>query len=114
MDANEFIGIIREIVVNDSVRFLQSNLIKPPGRKPSEKLLAMSTWYNNLNDGDKSVVIQIINKSVEMGVFEFLCVLDGVRAIEGEEKGELKLYYEKGNQKILLNDINKVNLHELL
>ena len=40
-----------------------------------------------------------------MAVFGFLCVLDGVRAIEDTEvKGQLKLYYEKENKSVLLND----------
>ena len=81
MTSENFIDAIREVVAENSVISVQSNLIKPPGRKPSEKLVMMSEWYNKLVDGDK---------------------------------GELKLYYEKGNYKILLNDPHNVNLHELL
>jgi hypothetical protein len=57
----------------------------------------MSKWYNELNENDKSVVEQIIKKSVDMAVFSFLCVLDGVSTIENEKKGELKLYYNNQN-----------------
>ena len=114
MTSENFINAIREVVADNSVISVQSNLIKPPGRKPSEALVMMSEWYNKLVDGDKSMVIRIIEEASRTSVFGFLCVLDGVRSIENGDKGELKLYYEKGNYKILLNDPHNVNLHELL
>jgi hypothetical protein len=114
MNSEQFIDLIRELTIDDSVRIVQSNLIKPPGRNPSDISLNMSKWYNNLDDKDKAILIQIIKKSVRTGVFEFLCILDGAIAIESKDKGELKLYYEKGKEQVLLNDQSKVNLHELL
>lgn len=57
MNAEEFIDTIKEVVSEDSVRNVQSVLLKPPGRKPSDNVTAMSKWYNNLNDGDRSMVI---------------------------------------------------------
>jgi hypothetical protein len=114
MNTEEFIEAIKEVVVNSAIKSVQSKLFKPPGRNPSEKLTMMSEWYTKLSDGDKSIVIRIIEETVQTSVFGFLCVLDGVRSIENGDKGELKLYYEKGKNKILLNDTEKVNLHELL
>jgi hypothetical protein len=114
MNAEQFIDVIKEVVSEGSVKGVQSILVKPPGRKPSENLVAISEWYNNLNDGSKSMVIRIIRESVEMGIFSFLCVLDGVSAIENvPDKGVLKLIFDKNGHQILINDPKQVFLHEL-
>jgi hypothetical protein len=114
MNAEQFIDVIKKVVSEGSVKGVQSSLTKPPGRKPSENLVAMSEWYNNLNDGSKSMVIKIIREAVEMGIFSFLCVLDGVSAIEnGPEKGVLKLIFEKNGQENLINDPKQDFLHDL-
>ena len=114
MNQREFIEAIRKVVVYDGISAVEANLVKPPGRKPSEKLLEISNWYYALDDDGKSVLTKIVKESVETAVFGFLCLLDGVRQIENEDKGELKLYYEKGDVKILLNDSHRSALHEFL
>ena len=114
MNQEEFVEAIRVAVLENGIRSVQSNLARLPGRQPSEKMIATSNWYNALGDGDKKIVIQIIMQSARTAVFGFLCVLDGIRAIEDEDKGELKLYYEKGDFKILLNDPHNPSLHEFL
>jgi hypothetical protein len=49
-----------------------------------------------------------------MGIFSFLCVLDGVSAIENvPDKGVLKLIFDKNGHQILINDPKQVFLHEL-
>ena len=111
MDAQEFVNIVRELTIDDSIMIVQSNLIKPPGRKPEETLVAMSKWYNSLADNDKSMLLRIIGYSAKTSTFQFLCILDGCRAIEGEDKGELKLFYQKGTEEVWLNE---KGLHEFL
>jgi hypothetical protein len=74
----------------------------------------MSEWFNNLNIKDKDMLLRIIRASVEMSIFGFLCVLDGVTAIEnGDRKGKLNLYYEKEGSQQLLNDFEGEFLHDL-
>ena len=114
MDSKEFVDSIKEVVINNSIQSVLTNLIKPAGRAPAKKLLLLSEWYNNLNDTDKNIVKEVIKEAVEMSTFSLLCVLDGVSAIENDNKGLLKLYYEKGNTRILLNDPNKEYLHNLM
>jgi hypothetical protein len=115
MNKQEFINSIKEVVVNDSIKSVESNLIRPPGRAPEEKLNTLSKWFNNLNDADRNMVMQVVKESVQTSVFGFLCVLDGVRAIEdGEEKGKLDLYYEKDEKLTLLNNQSDEYLHDLL
>ncbi len=114
MDANKFIEAIKEVVGEGSIRGVQSQLLKPTGRKPSKNLVAMSNWYNGLNDGDKGMVIKIIRESVQMGIFSFLCIIDGVSFVEnGPDKGQFKLIFEKNNDQFLINDPTHEFLHDL-
>ena len=77
---------------------MKSVLQKPPGRQPHKDDVELSNWYNNLTETDKEMVLKVVEKTIEMAVFGFLCVLDGVRAIEnGRDKGKLNLYYNKGD-----------------
>ena len=114
MNPQEFVDVIAETVLASSVRGMKKRLEQPAGRNPAKETVKLSTWYNNLNPTDKEMVLEVIAKSARDTTFGFLCVLDGVTAIEHEDKGTLKLYYERRNEKVLLNDQHKVNLHELL
>ena len=115
MNKQEFINSIKEVIVNDSIKSVESNLLKLPGRAPEKKLIILSQWFNKLDNNDRNMVMQVVKKSVQTSVFGFLCVLDGVRAIEdGEEKGKLDLYYEKDGKLTLLNNQNDEYLHDLL
>lgn len=115
MNSEEFIDAIREVVVNDSIKGLESYLIKPSGRNPGNEAIEKSYWYNKLSKQDKLMVLKVIKEAVETSVFGFLCVLDGVRAIENtEEKGKLKLFYEREGNSVLLNNNNEDYLHDLL
>lgn len=113
MNAEKFVEVIRNVVVNGSEKSVKLNLEQPPGREPLLQLVVMSEWYNQLNENDKVVVAQIIQESVNTAIFSFLCVLDGVKAIENENKGELKLFYENQDIKLLLNDSEEEYLHDL-
>jgi hypothetical protein len=60
------------------------------------------------------MVLEIVKESVETSVFGFLCVLDGVRAIEDDEiKGRLDLFYDKAGNQQLLNNPEEEYLHDL-
>lgn len=115
MNKEEFIDAIKTVVIKDSIKSVESNLIEPPGRAPEKKLLTLSEWFNKVSSEDRNMIMQLVKESVETSVFGFLCVIDGVRAIEDDdEKGKLNLYYEKGHKQILLNDPDDVYLHDLL
>ena len=115
MNTQTFIDAIKQVVIEESKIGIQSNLEKPPGKKPARELVELSDWYKSLDIKDRSMILKLVRESIEMAVFGFLCVLDGVRAIENTEvKGQLKLYYEKGNKSVLLNDPHEANLHDLI
>lgn len=114
MNNQEFVDVLKKVVVETSIEAVKSNISKPAGRKPQQKYLTMSSWYNGMSESDKIVVDMIVKESVETTVFGFLCVLDGVAAIEDDEiKGRLELYYEKNGIKQLLNDPDREYLHDL-
>lgn len=114
MDQQIFINGIKTEVVDGSIESMESNLIKPSGRKPAQKLTEMSEWFNQLKDDDKNMVLKIVKESVETTVFGFLCVLDGVRPLEDEEtKGSFELYFKKHGVQQLINDPEKEYLHDL-
>jgi hypothetical protein len=114
MTQKKFVEVIQDVVIDESIRSIQSNLINPPGRKPSEELILTSNFYNNLNDHDKRLMMQIVKDAVQTGVWGFFCVLDGVRSIENDKGGKLALFYENDGAKTLLNDPQEEFLHELL
>lgn len=114
MNTQEFIDAVKIRVVSGSLDSIHSILIKPPGREPAQKYVEMSKWYNQLSDGNKSMVLKVAKESIESAVFGFLCVLDGVSAIENTElKGKLLLYFEKNGERTLLNNSEEDFLHDL-
>lgn len=110
----DFIFKIKQVVYQSAVKGSVALLQKPPGRKPSSELRALSKWYNQLGEPDKEMVYSVIKLAAKQTTFGMLAVLDGVRQIdENNPKGVLELYYTKDSQKVLLNDPNVDNLHEL-
>lgn len=114
MNNQEFVKMIklcvRESAVKDSIRMLE----KPPGRKPRQKHLAQSDWYNYMSVADKAMLKSIITEVVDTSLFGFFTVLDGVRAIENrEDKGTLDLFYRNTNEEVLLNDPTEEYLHDI-
>jgi len=114
MDTKEFVEAIKEVVEKSSVDGVIEVMSQPPGRKPDLELVQRSVWYNKLPEEDKRMVREVVAESVQSALFGFLCVLDGVRAIENDEdKGVLKLYFEKKGQQVLLNHPEGEYLHDL-
>lgn len=115
MDSNEFIQVLKTAVIHNVEMDIIKIYTHPPKRKKiSAKEQDIADWYDQLSEKEKSYVLNLIREGAVSAVFGFLCVLDGVRAIEdGGEKGNLKLYYEKNGENIFLNDQNKESLHDI-
>ncbi len=115
MDERAFVDVIRRVVRDGAKRDILSSLRQPPGRRPPEQLIDKSRWYNALTDVDKAFVESVVGDCVTQAVFGFLCVIDGVRAIEdGSDRGSLELYYTKAGASSLLNRPEGLMLHDLL
>jgi hypothetical protein len=113
MKADKFAQIVKQIrdeSINDIITFFT----KPPGRRPRNRHLDISNWFNNLTDNDKLMARELVKESIHSSLFSLLCAIDGARRIENEEEmGQLKLYYLKDNKEILINDPDNQDLHDL-
>ena len=114
MTTTEFVEKIRQVVYNSTVTGCLSLMQKPPGRKPSPQLAALSQWFNQLSESDKGKVRDVIELAARQSVFGVFAVLDGVRQVEDtESKGILELRHLKDGQSQLLNDPNAEPLHDI-
>lgn len=94
MNHQEFVDAIkiavRDSAASDALTVLQA----PAGRRSSDALKARSDWFKSLDERSQRMVADIAFDAANRAAFGFLCVLDGVRAIEDYgPKGELELRY---------------------
>lgn len=105
MNTEKFVDMIKLVVRDAAVEDTISILESPPGRSPERKIVALSNYYNNKSEEERMIINEIMSQAVDEAVFGFLCVLDGVRAIEnGESKGTLSLTYKKDVEVVLNKD----------
>ncbi|MEQ9885896.1 hypothetical protein [Pectobacterium zantedeschiae] len=112
MDAQKFINVlnteVRDAAVEDTISILES----PPGRKPAKELIELSVFYNQQTEENKFLINKIIKYVADDAVFGMLCVLDGVRAIEDDNKGDLVLNYQNTNGVSVALNASK-DLHDI-
>ncbi|MDY7223746.1 hypothetical protein [Halalkalibacterium halodurans] len=113
MNKEEFVNYVKSHIRDEAKEGLIQKLEKPPGRKPREKLVAQSQWFNNLRPEDKEMISQIIHESIDEALFGLLCALDGVSAIDEDPDSELKLIYKNKDKEKLLNDAETEYLHDI-
>jgi hypothetical protein len=115
MDTEKFVEAIRAEVYQSAQRECIELLTKGPyGRKPQPDLVALSEWFNELPDRDRAMVKKVAKEASHAAVFGFLCVLDGVRVIEGYgPKGDLELVFVKDGSRTLLNPQPGEMLHDV-
>jgi hypothetical protein len=114
MNNKEFVEVIK-VVTEQCAQATIGSLLVVPGRKPDSAKLALAQWYNSLGDIEKDNVNKIIKEATAQATFSFLCVLDGVTAIEdGESKGALELtYIASDGSRLLLNNPENEYLHDV-
>jgi streptomycin 6-kinase len=116
MNANEFVDAVRSVVRDAATEDVMSLLERPPGRRPSAELVALSQWFNGLDDAAKQRVREVAAVASHHATFGMLAVIDGVRVIEDEgDRGAVELRYVKGSEFTVLNDpASRPLLHDLL
>lgn len=113
MNSEEFISALRVSVRDASISDAIKVIGDPPGRKISPEAKQLSEWYKSLGSQERDFVARIITDAVDRAIFGFLCVLDGVRAIEGaRDKGRLVLFYDR-ESRVLLNNPDDEYLHDI-
>lgn len=116
MKPNEFVDGIRENVLEASVSDTISVVRSPPGRKPSGELVALSEWYKQRGEGDRTMIRRILELEARQAVFGMLAVIDGSRRIpsQGDQTGHFELRYVDGDKVEILGGPEGAVLHELL
>lgn len=85
----------RDGAVSDCVQLLTD----PPGRKPEPELVCLSGWFKGLPEIERSRVITAMRMAADSTLIGVLCVLDGVRPVEGgEEKSVFQLTAIRGRE----------------
>jgi hypothetical protein len=113
MNPNSFVSALVETVHDASIDGVFATLAKPAGRRPSPRLLELSTWYLSLPAEDQARLRQVIEQAVHATLVGCLCVLDGARTIEDtDDKIELHLVAVKGNSRVRLNSPEDEYLHD--
>ncbi len=114
MDSEEFVRSVKLTCSDNEGEEKVRSLRNPPGRHPSAKLRRLSKWFHQLGPENQSGLVEALDDAAESAVFGLLCILDGVRAIESRpDQGGLELYYVNGEERVLLNDPAKEELHNL-
>jgi len=111
---HDFVATIKEAVRDAAITDTIDVLRNPPGRKPSQQITERAEWYRSLDDEQRRILAGLIGDAVHNAIFGFLCVLDGIRAVEnGVVKGRFELQYLKEGSTTVLNPPNEIMLHEL-
>jgi hypothetical protein len=116
MQKQEFVDSIKLVLIDNSLKGIESFLKQPPGRTPSELRVKLSEWYNSLDDISKDMVLNVAKEALHTAIFGFFCILDGVSTIEEMgEKGEFRLtYISPAGEETIINDEESEYLHNLL
>jgi len=112
MNPSGFVAAIKRYVRDSAVDATLEQLQRPAGRKPHARLVAQSNWYNAQSKRDQEMLREIIREAADHTAFGFLCVLDGVRAIENNPKGSLVLQYLSPEGEVTVLNAREL-LHEL-
>jgi hypothetical protein len=113
MDGQDFVEVIKVVVRDSAISSTLNALERPAGRRPSLESKENAAWYASLDEEERRRLADVVKAAVDHAVFGFLCVIDGVRAIENDaQKGRLELRYIKGSTTIL-NSSDVPMLHDL-
>ena len=115
MTPEEFVAALHKVVYTAAVDGTIADLRDgPSGRGPSARSIALHEWYEALSLNDQRIVAEIVRGAAHAAVFQFLCVLDGVVAIDDPPHAELRLtaVNPDGRADLLNEDPSLEDLHD--
>lgn len=113
MNSKKFVDVIKLVVRDAAIMDVIAISENPSGRRVSEMQKSRAEWLRSLNGNEREIIKSLVTDAVDQTLFGFLCVLDGVRAVEnGPAKGAFELRYLKG-ESVLLNPQDESMLHDL-
>jgi hypothetical protein len=114
MTPQKFVQAIKTQTSDAAVNGTIARLRCPAGRKPRESHIRLANWYQQLSESGREMLRESLQEAAQLAVFSFLCLLDGVSVIEDTpDKGNLELYFAKGDTRIRLNNPDNEELHNL-
>lgn len=107
----EFVEVLRLVVVEQPAEGTVRVLRQPPGRQPWPADVRRSEWFNSLAEPDQAMVAEVVKAAAFASAFRFCSVLDGATAFDTDH-GRLKLLYvAPDGSETLLNDPSRSELH---
>lgn len=114
MNAEQFIDGIKIFLRDNKKKRFLKHFENLPGRNPHKKDIFISEGIKKLDTESRKLLEAVIDESIDSTIFSFLCILDHVRFIEDVgEKTTFELYAVKNGERVLINDPNKEELHNL-
>ena len=75
--ADIFLEWIKHNVYDSVIQSVNGLLIQgPPGRKKDHNQAELSKWFQDLDEYNRKIVLEVVEASVQLSVFSFLVVLD--------------------------------------
>ena len=81
MRAVEFVESVYLAVYRTAIDGVIRIVKGPPGRRPREDLVALSKWFNGLDELGQERARALVRLAVDQSVFGMLAALDGTRAL---------------------------------
>ena len=107
----EFVEVLRLVVVEQPAEGTVRLLRQPPGRRPWSVDVRRSEWFNSLDESDQQMVTRVAKAAAFASAFQFCSVLDGTTAFD-RDHGTLKLLYvAPDGSEAMLNDPTRCELH---
>ncbi len=116
MTPRDFVAAIRDVVMDASVADTVAVVERPPGRRPAVELVALSDWYNQLSDADRTMLKRMLALVARSAVFGLFAVLDGSRKVDSTAGASdyFELRHVHGSTDDVLSGPEGEPLHELL
>lgn len=109
---SKFVGALathcRDTAVSDCV----AAYAQPPGRRPADRLVRMSQWFNALPTDDRQMVVAAMGDAAHATLFGVLCALDGARTIDDQRHTFVVMSDLSGDRQTISSP--GVDLHDLL
>ena len=106
-------GFVRELeeLANLTAKATIENLRVRPGREPLPGPLRRHVWYRNLSTKDRALVEEVVKETVRATIFGWCVELDGNSGKVDRVTGVYELWFQKGEETVLLNDRRLDPLH---
>jgi hypothetical protein len=115
MNEEEFVGAIHQAVYEPVVDGTLSDLRQPAVPSPGERDRALQGWYLGLDETGQRMVREVVRNAAHAAVFDFLCVLDGIRVIDDPPHVGLQLtvVYPDGTKADLGGSSSVEEMHDI-